>query len=384
MITHIEIQGFKSFEKVSLDPGGLNIFVGTNASGKSNFFDALRVLQRIGYGFTFDEIFNGKPKSANSEVWEPIRGGLDGAGFRKGTAEGAEVIRFAVRLKSPVLEQELRYVIRIFPKGVEALHEALELGDTPIYPVQAPEFVADGSRPILQQFAKSKQCSEQNAKYIEIWSRLLSNTQFLDPSPSILRGYSTSQTIGRMGDHGENFAGLVKSILRDKAMADAYESWLKELTPSELDKIALMSGALREPLFAVKKYGHSIPAPLLSDGTLRFAALAAAFFQPDMPETLLIEEIENGIHPTRLRLLVELLRSQSANRRTQVMATSHSPFVLAWLKEDDYGTTFFCQKDEETGASTITPLASIPRFKELARKYSVADLFAEGWLETAL
>lgn len=48
MITHIEIEGFKSFEKVSLDLVNLNIFVGTNDSGKSNFLDALRVLQGIG------------------------------------------------------------------------------------------------------------------------------------------------------------------------------------------------------------------------------------------------------------------------------------------------------------------------------------------------
>ena len=56
MITHIEIEGFKSLKKVSLDLGGLNIFIGTNASGKSNFFEALRVLHGIGYGFSIVEI----------------------------------------------------------------------------------------------------------------------------------------------------------------------------------------------------------------------------------------------------------------------------------------------------------------------------------------
>ena len=59
VITHIEISGFKSLEKVSLDLGGLNVFVGTNASGKSKFFDALRVPQGIGYGLTIGEIFDG-------------------------------------------------------------------------------------------------------------------------------------------------------------------------------------------------------------------------------------------------------------------------------------------------------------------------------------
>ena len=81
MIKEIEIEGFKSLEKVRLELGGLNLFIGANASGKSNFFDALRMLQGIGYGFTVDEIFNGKPKGAGNEAWEPIRGGSTRAPF---------------------------------------------------------------------------------------------------------------------------------------------------------------------------------------------------------------------------------------------------------------------------------------------------------------
>ena len=46
MISEIEIEGFKSLETVRLKLGGLNLFIGTNASGKSNFFDALRVRPR--------------------------------------------------------------------------------------------------------------------------------------------------------------------------------------------------------------------------------------------------------------------------------------------------------------------------------------------------
>jgi predicted ATPase len=172
--------------------------------------------------------------------------------------------------------------------------------------------------------------------------------------------------------------------MADEDVGDAYLSWLKELTPVEIDTVIILQGAIQDSLFAIKRRGLTFPAPVLSDGTLRFSAIAAAFFQADMPETLLIEEIENGIHPTRLRLLVELLKSESENGRPQVMATSHSPLVLAWLDENDYKTVFLCQTDEKTGASTITPFASIPGLIELAREQSVADLFAEGWMETAL
>src|SRR5438309_1734413 len=81
MLTYLKIENFKSLRSVELRLGPLCLFVGTNASGKSNLFDALRVLQGIGYGFTIEEILNGKPKSASSEVWEPLRGGSDKATF---------------------------------------------------------------------------------------------------------------------------------------------------------------------------------------------------------------------------------------------------------------------------------------------------------------
>jgi AAA15 family ATPase/GTPase len=75
MIERIQIENFKSLRHVDLALGALNLFIGTNASGKSNFFDALRVLQGIGNGFTISEILDGKPKSATSERWDGIRGG---------------------------------------------------------------------------------------------------------------------------------------------------------------------------------------------------------------------------------------------------------------------------------------------------------------------
>ena len=153
----------------------------------------------------------------------------------------------------------------------------------------------------------------------------------------------------------------------------------------ELDDIAVLEGALKEPLFAIREKGVDYPAPILSDGTLRFAAIAGAFFQPDRPGLLAIEEIENSIHPSRIRLLVELLKSQSKRSGQQVLATTHSPVILSWLKEDDFRTTFFCKRDEETGASHVVPLSKVPRFLEIVRRdSSILDLFMEGWLEGAV
>ena len=56
--------------------------------------------------------------------------------------------------------------------------------------------------------------------------------------------------------------------------------------------------------------------------------------------------------------------------------------LLAWLKPEDYETTFHCKRDEVTGESRVCPLTEIPHFNEIVRKQSVSDLFAEGWMET--
>lgn len=381
MIEHIEIEGFKSLEKVSLDLGALNIFVGTNASGKSNFLEALRVLQGIGYGYTIEEIFNGKPKGANSEVWEGIRGGSTYAGFRRSQPGIVleSIVKFRVTASVPSVRDRVHYSISISPKDGSVSSESLLIGDRRVFSLPPGE-VEDRSWLAPDSFL----AIEPDHDVAELFRNQLGDVQVLDPFPAVQREYSKPSAANRMGDHGENFAALIKTILKDDSQSSAYVSWLRELTPAELDEVVVLPGAAGDWLFALRKGGVDYPAPVLSDGTLRFAAIAAAFFQPSLPSTLVLEEIENGLHPTRLRLLVELLKSQAGKSISQVMATSHSPLAISWLKEDDYRTVFLCSKDEDTGASSITPFSSIPRLQELARKQPVADLFAEGWFENAL
>lgn len=348
MIEEIEIEGFKSLEKVRLELGGLNLFIGANASGKSNVFDALRVLQGIGYGFTIEEVFNGKPKGSGSEVWEGIRGGSSRASFRgkRGRPQQTDIeeINFSVRSSSG--------------NGVTIKFDPASMSDQKIW-----DSISEG-----QVFESL------------VWTDM----QQLEPDPVILRQYSRAQSAQRLGERGENFAALVKSILTEDALRSAYLSWLRQLTPMELDDVTILPGALGEPLFALREGDNVLPAPILSDGTLRFAAITAAFFQPDMPSIITLEEIENGIHPSRLRLLVELLKSQTRGPSgPQVFATTHSPVVLAWLDEEDYKTTFLCRRDQETGASIITPLSEIPHLIDLVRKQPIGELFTEGWLEGA-
>lgn len=412
MIEQLTIKNFKSFKDVTLKLGPLNIFIGTNASGKSNFFDALRVLQGIGYGFTLSEILDGKPKSATSEVWEGIRGGSAGAACAFENADRPTLFQVMGRCGS--FRDKVYWWHEHFEFGIafsakegrlreeqlsapENIYDSSSLNNSdsgPVFEVcyykggrgQPPHLKFERSRPVLMQMARggNGRWAEAHSEAAGQVAHVLADMQRINPSPALLRGYSQAHEISRMGERGENFAALIHKICSDSEAKEAYLSWLRELRPHDVDDVGILKGAIGEPMLMMKERNREWPAPALSDGTLRFAAIAAAFFQPDMPGILTIEEIENGIHASRLRLLVELMRSQAAAGKTQVMVTTHSPVVLAWLKPEEYATTFYCKRDEETGESRIVPLAEIPQFKEIVSKQSIGDLFTEGWLEEAL
>ena len=441
MIDRIVIENFKSLRRVDLTLGRMNLFVGANGSGKSNLLDALRVLQGIGSGFTISEILDGKPRSATGAAWDGIRGGSGHSCFASHGGNGAtgDLIfevhgRFAGGPVQTWLGMEeldsdeqpalgWRLLIAFSPKSGCVTRERFEV-NTPIYdtdhvegfsqkdpkhPVRCPVEGSEGwsvklqrTRPALGQLVRGawrrglssaedvatlKRSQGARASCVDRTrgvAKLLANIQRVEPELPRLREYSQVAQVQHMGDRGENFAALVQTICQDGKAKDAYLSWLRQLRPEEIDDVGVLSGAVGEPLFMLRENGRDVPAMVLSDGTLRFAALTAAFFQPDMPDLMMMEEIENGIHASRARLLLELLRSQSVAAKTQVVATTHSATVLDWLGEEDYKTTFVCKRDEDTGESRICALADVPHFRDVVKKRPVSELFSEGWLEAAL
>ena len=405
MIDRIVVENFKNLRKVDLSLGRMNLFIGANASGKSNFLDALRVLQGIGNGFTISEVLDGKPKSATSEVWDGIRGGSSKACSAGADGSGAVTIEAHGTLEDGTSETwELliafspadgRVTRERFTDGWGTVYDSAEATNYEhssslwvcYYPERQgrpPHLDFERARPVLGQLAS---CGHDvRPDHVEVANKvavLLADAQRLDISPPALREYSQPPRVRRLGDRGENFAALVQTICQDPKAKDAYLAWLRQLRPAEVDDVGTLKGAVGEPLFMLRENDVEFPAPVLSDGTLRFAAIAAAFFQPDMPALMTIEEIENGVHASRLRLLVELLRSQTKPDGPQVFATTHSPTALAWVEDDEYRTTFFCKREESTGESTIRPLADVPHFLDAVSKHPLSELLAEGWLESA-
>jgi len=121
---------------------------------------------------------------------------------------------------------------------------------------------------------------------------------------------------------------------------------------------------------------HRIPAAQASDGMLLALAYLAILFSPDPPRLLLIEEPENGIHPQRLREILDILRQLVQEQdRTQVILTTHSPYVVDRFKPEEIT---LCLKGSD-GAVTTRRLSESKTVRDQIDIFQVGEIWtAEG------
>jgi predicted ATPase len=130
--------------------------------------------------------------------------------------------------------------------------------------------------------------------------------------------------------------------------------------------------------------GHRISAASASDGTLRFLALAAALFSPDSGRLFFFEEIDNGFHPTRLHLLLDLLDQASRQLSCQIVATTHNPQLAALLPKPARADAVLLYRREGSRESGAVRILDLPDVERILRAQDLGKLFATGWLEDAV
>jgi len=91
----------------------------------------------------------------------------------------------------------------------------------------------------------------------------------------------------------------------------------------------------RSVLLWMQEGKFELPAWMLSTGTLRVLALLALLRHPDPPPLICVEEIENGLDPRTVHLVVDEIRRATGDGRTQVLLTTHSPYLLDLLDLSD-------------------------------------------------
>ena len=401
MITSLRLVNFKNFADETLRVGPFTVIVGANASGKSNIRDAFRFLHGIGRGYTLAEILGGKYGVGGQLEWAGIRGAMN------------EVVRFghqafSVSVEARTEEGNLSYTVEAennkFRSGAfRVSHEELRDGLKTVYIARGlQESLWVNSAKDLERGASVGQPfrSEQPAllqettmfeeerriddKPVSKMQSILGRIRFLDLVPERMRQpVFPGQNV--LGDNGENLPTALEVICADLQRKTTLMSWLQELTPMDVMDLEFPrdpSGLVH--LQFVERNGRRISAYSASDGTLRFLAMLAALLGPNPAGVYFFEEIDNGIHPNRLWLLLELIEKQTAKGNIQVVATTHSPDLLAQVNDTTFESTSVVSRLEDTEDAIIRHVDSLPNVKKLRKSQGLGRLHAGGWMETAL
>ena len=206
--------------------------------------------------------------------------------------------------------------------------------------------------------------------------------RFLDLDPTSLRRPSIpGQTI--LGDKGENLSSVLQAICLDSDGKESLIEWTRDLVPLDVVDIQFPEVSLdgKIQLQLIEQGGREISAESASDGTLRFLAFAAAVLGTEPARFYFFEEVENGIHPNRAHLLVNLLQTATRKGNVQVVGTTHSPALLGFL--DDAALRDASLVYRVGPVSKIRSLKDIPALWEMAPGTRAGELLSSGWFENA-
>lgn len=140
----------------------------------------------------------------------------------------------------------------------------------------------------------------------------------------------------RLEKDGSNIAEYLLQLRdRDPLAFEEIISTLHLVLPYSQDlQVALRYELERTVYLQLTEENFKVPGWLLSTGTLRILALLALLRHPEPPPLIIIEEIENGLDPSSVDLIVNEIRDATESGKTQVILTTHSPYLLDRLLLD--------------------------------------------------
>jgi predicted ATPase len=405
------LQNFKGFARAELDIlQPLTMLVGPNGSGKSNAIEGVEL---------FSFIVKGQPLHQISDLGRggvlEIRGGLEGCarygqpafsmGFQGTTYfDGTEDLTFSYSLtikptpRPRIVEEKLS-----FDDGT-MIFETVEASQSEVAGtnrVRYNNFARGPHKPIVEvsdsisvlaQYTKvaKKHSRIDHCRFLvtHIMSEL--GTPFVfDPVPGLMRNYERigNQELLR---NGSNISAVLHALQQgdDKAQESLSRllGWLQQLPEEPYSGVDFVTTQLNDVIFGFVEgsEGQFVDARLLSDGTLRALAVLTALETTNPHSLVIIEEFDNGLHPSRVRVLTEALASCSERRDLKVLVTTHNPATLDILEPKQLEGVVLCFWDKTLEASRLLKLSEIPRSDELLERGSLGDLVTRRVLDRYL
>ncbi len=420
MLTRLRVQGFKSLLDVEVLFGPFTCFIGPNAAGKSNIFDAIRFLSLLANNPIMQAV--AQIRESSGRALDPRRLFTLFGGFIAPTLhiEADMIVERRVEddfgVEAEATTSLLRYKVEFrmengeSPERLQLVEECLEpiLGRNAFsgYPFAAARAFREAylrrgtrTRPYISFEKDSGEIGlhqdKRHGRLMKIPGRKASRTalsgvntseyptvlaakkellswQTFMLEPSAMRAPSAYRDPDRIDSYGRNLpAALYRLQRQENTRGQVCASLANRLSRlvDDIHEIRVLDDERTETftLEAMDAGNVYHPARSLSDGTLRFLALSILSMDPLAQGLMCLEEPENGIHPQRVAQMVELLRDiaidpesppGSDNPLRQVAVNTHSPEVLQACSQDEviYVGTEEVDRDGSAGHVTNTRL----------------------------
>ena len=438
MLKRIKIHGYKSLADVEVHLGHLAVLIGPNASGKSNFLDALQLLSRIATCQTLDEAFDppyrGQPLESFTFGEEGIKSLLD----KESVSFSIEV---DVQLSTAVIESVNQYIQEIKETAVKRAQSAdkpvskralLVSEETLRYRIEiemlpkqgilrvADEYLAalntkgelnKRRKPFLKRIGDllhlrmegqahplyykryldysilSRSHYPPHYPHFTAMQRELANwlTFYLEPREQ-MRLPNPVGAVNDIGSMGEYLAAFLSNLqTRNKRQFESIEKSLHTIIPS-ITGIDVSVNELGEVELDLREGKKNVSARILSDGTLRILGLLALVGSKETPALIGFEEPENGVPPRQIRRIARFLETRRLLERTQYVVTTHSPILPDFIPVE---FLHVCRKIKEnteiepftTLMASIWPKLDIKQALQDEDELSVSEFILRGDLD---
>ena len=375
MITELRLRNWKSFFDATLFIDPITVIIGTNASGKSNIFDALKLLSALASPIDM------------MDIAKNVRGGAEGIIRR-----GEQMCNLTITMEGDKSSEQLIYEVALAFDGQRNIYikdESLILATTKKNLVMFERKELDEMNKSLVSVALYTE-----GEYVNCVRRIKDSTltvvnnlrkiRLSNPIPERMRDFAPlSKTIA---EDASDLAGYLAN-LDEELKSGTYEAILKYLKPLpdrdiksiRADKIPMTDKAM---LFCTEEWtaGHTQEQSALgmSDGTLRFAGIIAMLITAEDKALILLEELDKGVHPSRAKDLVKMLKEIGKQKKLDIICTTHNATFVDELGPQMIPFISYIKRNEENGCTDIHLLEENEQLARLMASKSVGDMMTNN------
>lgn len=343
MIENIKITGYKSIKQISLDLNTINIFIGANGSGKSNFISYFKLVDNL-----FEQRLHNYTMQHNAE--DLMFFGL----------------KHTQKIKSEINCKDSKYSFSLQPRANGSLFLSEEACQN-----------RNGETVYLRHNAEESELQSQESEVAQTMCHHLKEFKYYhfhdtsETSPLRMKSYLEDNRA--LAKDGANLPSILYLLKKKHAKSFRRLEMVVQSVMPYFDKFCLEPSLLDSQRIELQWIDKNSPdkyfsARDLSDGSIRFIALATLLMQPKLPELIIIDEPELGLHPLAISKLSGLIRSASS-RGCQIIVATQSAELISNFEVEDIITV-----DKKNGASNFKHLDKTNMDKWL-QEYTLGELW---------